>query len=196
MLLTALAFLYITYTSQDSDQSESKSTKLANHQLSNGTNKNTKNDHDHSDQHSHSKIKYTVKQKKVLSKARSMVYEEEVERVNKMTNNYPESREELISFISQNDPYKEANISIKPHTVDSVKQNQIGALKVLALKTIHLKEQSNQARIKFYEDLLSRAKDPTIIKILKASIASARQGRNFLKDFPDAIHNGPSEKTN
>lgn len=199
MLLLALAFLYLNYNSKnnhdhDIHDKHANSNKDSHHEkhvdskTQKSTDKLNKVSHDHSD-----KTEYTAQEKDIIKKTRSLSYEKETERVREMTKNYPKSREEIIQFVSKNDPYKEANIAVKPHTVDSIKQNQIGALKVLALKNVHLKETNNQSRIKFYEDLLSKAKDPTIVKILKASIDSAKQGRDFSKDFLDGVENQPLE---
>jgi hypothetical protein len=195
VLILVLAFLYVRYTGTANDSHEHGEHE-AKHDNTNST-KDFKAPHNAQSTHvGHQEIKRTPKEKEILKRIRSFSYEDETKRIKTMTNDYPQSREQIIDFVSEKDPYKDAKIEIKPHTIDSIKQNQIGALKVLALKTISLKEKNNFKRVKFYQDLLAQAKDPTIRKILKASINSAKQGRDFLKDFPDAINNGPADQEN
>ncbi len=197
VLILVLAFLYVRYSDTRNSSHEHENDYDHEHEQVGQDQSGSKAAKQKKTAAKDSQVKSnSVTQKEIIKKIRSFSYEEETKRINKMTSQYPETRQQIIDLVSKSDPYKDAKIEIEPHTVDSIKQNQIGALKVLALKSIETKEKDISKRVKFYQDLLAQAKDPTIIKIARAGLESAKQGRPFLKDFIDGINNGPAKKEN
>lgn len=114
-------------------------------------------------------------------------YQNEVLRVQELVKRFPKSKPELLSIVIDKDIYKESNKEVKPHSISEIQQNQMGAVKVLALRELMSREQSDQALVSDLDYIIQNAKDPTIVKIAQAAKESVSKGRSFFDDFVDGL---------
>lgn len=115
--------------------------------------------------------------------------QEEVQRLETMVAQLPNSRPQLIQFINQPDPYQRK--VIKPHTLSEQTQMKIGAVKVIALREL-MKNQTDLKQLsKDLRQVAQAAQDPTIRRIAKAADDSLSQGRSFFDDFLDGLEGLP-----
>jgi HD superfamily phosphohydrolase len=101
----------------------------------------------------------------------------------------PEALDELIVIALGEDFYKERGQEPKPHSLNEIKQNQQGALKVMALQGIVKSSKNRSTTASNLNRIISESKDPTIRKIAKAMLDSHKKGRSFVKDFGDGVLN-------
>ena len=114
-------------------------------------------------------------------------YKEEIAKIKMLASQLPASKSKLIALITKNDIYKEEGREIKPHSQDEIKQNQIGAAKVIALRSLIEHKQDAQVTKDDLEKVINEAADPTITKIAQAALSSLNQGRPFFNDFLDGL---------
>ncbi len=114
-------------------------------------------------------------------------YKNEVRKVQKLSENFPESKGDLLILINNADPFKENGRVVKPHTRDELTQRKIGAIKILALKTLIEKETKKDLLKRDLINISRNALDPTITQIAKAALESEEQGRSLFDDFNEAI---------
>lgn len=95
-------------------------------------------------------------------------------------------KEDLISVIIEEKSVNHHN----PHSVEAIRENKRGALKVLALKKL-VTSLNKQEQTSLLIEIINRAKDPTIAKIASSYLKSLKQGRSFFKDFKTAIEDLP-----
>jgi hypothetical protein len=89
----------------------------------------------------------------------------------------------------QEDVFKSRHIEVRPHTLNEITQNQMGAVKVMALRALFENEKDPQRLMNDVNAVIQTAKDPTIVEIAKAARESLQKGRPFFKDFLDGIAN-------
>lgn len=114
-------------------------------------------------------------------------YKKEVQKVRNLSQNFPESKLELLAIITTKDPFKAVNKTPKPHTTDELLQRKIGAVKVLALRALVINEQNKNTLKKDLISIALNAGDPTITHIAKAMLKSAEDNRSFFDDFNNGL---------
>lgn len=114
-------------------------------------------------------------------------FDDQVKNVNQLSKKYPKSKPQLISIITEEDPFKSQESGVKPHTTDVLVQRKIGAVKVLALNTLLSKELNKDQLKRDLINIARTAKDPTISEIAKAALKSEEDGRSLVDDFSDGI---------
>jgi Asp-tRNA(Asn)/Glu-tRNA(Gln) amidotransferase B subunit len=128
---------------------------------------------------------------KLIHGTKNFQYQRELAKVGRLLKSYPASKNQLLELVTEQDPFKISGNEAKPHTVSEIVQNQMGALKVMALRGLVEGEQDSQVVENILESIISRAKDQTMVHISKAVLEARRQGRSLFKDFPDAIADMP-----
>jgi hypothetical protein len=118
---------------------------------------------------------------------KSFSYKEESQRIRELIKKLPQSESQLIAFITKEDYFKAHFKEIKPHSFNEITQNQMGALKVLALKALVSQKMGSQNIQRRLNIVIQKAKDPTIVNIAKAALESTKKERPFFKDFADGI---------
>jgi hypothetical protein len=150
-------------------------------------------DHDHNDMNQHSHSSSTDQETDSLDQSmRNKVvegfsFEDDVQKLEALASQYPESKNQIITLIQKEDPFKSRKIKVRPHTSDELTQRKMGAIKVLALKTLLQKETNRDLLKRDLENISNRALDPTIVEIAKAALKSENEGRSFIDDFSDGV---------
>ncbi len=126
--------------------------------------------------------------------ATSFSYQDEVRYVRQLVAKLPTSKPRLLKLIQQPDPFKEQGRTVEPHTLAEQTQNQMGAVKVLALREL-MKNQNDITQLsKDLQQVAQAAQDPTIRRIAEAAEQSLDQGRSFFDDFLDGLERLPLEE--
>ncbi len=121
-------------------------------------------------------------------------YQDQIRNVQNLVAKFPASRPQLLQIIQRPDPYKEKGQTVEPHTLQEQTQNQMGAVKVLALREL-MKNQTNLTQLaKDLHHVAEAAEDPTIRRIAKAAEESLDQGRSFFDDFLEGLDRLPLEE--
>ena len=118
-------------------------------------------------------------------------FDTESKKVTRLAAELPGSKPELIAIITQEDIYKKREV--KPHSLDELTQNQMGAVKVMALRALMSKDAHSKVIKQDLNLIIQSAKDPTIVKIAKAAQESLDKGRPFFDDFLQALSDMPLE---
>ena len=111
----------------------------------------------------------------------------EAQKVQDLARDLPATKTKLIEILSQEDHFKQGEKEVRPHSIDELTQNQIGAVKVLALKALMEQDTDDETLKKDLNHIIKNAKDPTIVKIARAAKGSIDQGRSFFDDFVEAV---------
>lgn len=124
-------------------------------------------------------------QRKPQGKIASDSFKNQLDKVADLSKKYPESKPQLLDIITKEDPFKTKGI--EPHTNDEIMQRKLGAVKVVALRSL-LEKETDQDTLKRDLINISRlAKDPTIHHIAKAALKSVEDGRSFFDDHLDGV---------
>jgi hypothetical protein len=118
-------------------------------------------------------------------------YETEKINVAQLAKQLPQSRQQLLDIAVKADVYKKEKKSVDAHTMDDITQNQMGAIKVMALRALMTQEKDTETIKDDLNYVIQKAQDPTIVKVAKAAKSSLEKGRPFFKDFLDAISGMP-----
>lgn len=119
--------------------------------------------------------------------AEKFSFENEAKKVQELIRQWPASHGELLEVVVQADLFKEQKKPIDPHSLDEIQQNQMGAIKVLALRELIKQDRDPLAIMKDLDYIVQRAQDPTIVKIATAAKESLVKGRSFFDDFVGGI---------
>lgn len=143
--------------------------------------------HDHQHEHVETEESTTLRKPSNTSPKIQFSYKNEVRKVQKLSENFPESKDKLLTLINNADPFKKDGRSVRPHTSDELTQRKIGAVKILALKALIEKETQKDILKRDLVNISRNALDPTITQIAKAALESEEQGRSLFDDFNEAI---------
>ena len=116
-----------------------------------------------------------------------------LEQVFKLSEIYPKDKEKLLQIAKSPNPFLEEKIEVKPHSVQDLKQEEFGAIKVMAMRTILEQEKDKSVILDDLSDIIREAQDPTIVAIAKSMKQSVTNNGDFAKDVTDALNNLPLE---
>lgn len=114
-------------------------------------------------------------------------FEEELKKVQRLSENFPESKPELIAIITSANPYKSTDLEIKAHSTDEILQRKIGAVKIVALRELVNRELDKDSLKKDLISIARTANDPTITKVARAALKSVENDRSLFDDFRDGV---------
>jgi len=183
-LLTALALCFFTFKYFTTNPHQEKNHIFLEKKESDRYRKTKHQDHSsHNHSPSQKEKKITLKQSEDLDKLSQFSFKKEQLKIDKMLGQYDKNKKELISIITSPDPY--LDLPVSSHSLHSLKKNQHGALKVLALRKVAIKESQKKD---FFKNIFNEAKDPTIKKIANAALELLKQGsQDPLKDITNGI---------
>lgn len=183
-LILGLAFFYFKKENKPNDKSTvyttEENTTSGLEAAENTENIQTEAHEGHNHDHEQSETAPTETQK-------NFDYKKEAEKIFKLKDSFPESKDELIALIKAENLFKK----VRAHSVGEIHQRQAGALKVLALKTLFEQESNKNLLKNNLLDIAQTAKDTTIANMAKAALKSAEEGRPFFKDYPEGLANMP-----
>ena len=140
----------------------------------------------HTHDHSHTDTNHTHQKK--YSKPIDFSYQTESKKLLELIQNFPQSKSELLKVITTENPIKNP----KPHSLSSLQQQQIGGLKVLALRSLYEKQRTQKTTLaKDLSYIAQSAKDPSLAAMAQDALSSLDSGRPFFKDRLDGIQNLP-----
>ena len=125
-------------------------------------------------------------QKSEISEKDKMTMLTKEQILNKISRSENVDKKDLISVIIE----EKSSNNYDPHSVEAIRENKKGAMKVLALKKL-VTSLNKQEQTSLLIEIIDRAKDPTISKIAASYLESLKQGRSFFKDFKTAIEDLP-----
>lgn len=140
--------------------------------------------HDHDHQH-HSKDSHKSSSTQVQEVTREG-YLEQVKYIEELGADVTKNKKKLLSIVLAEDIYKGKDRNVEPHSIDEIRQNQQGALKVMALRAL-MKQEENDVLTDDLNDIITEAKDPTIRNIASAALDSLKKGRPFFTDFLNGL---------
>jgi hypothetical protein len=121
-------------------------------------------------------------------------YREETKAIAELVSRLPQSKPILLEMIEKEDVFKNPKTHLKEHSIDEITQNQLGAIKVMALRAL-IKAEKDPDQIKQDIDhIIQAAKDPTIVKIAQAARDSIDKGGHFPDDLLNGIDQMPLKK--
>lgn len=106
---------------------------------------------------------------------------------------YPKEKEKLLRIVKKPNPFLEEKIKVEPHSVQDIRQEEYGAIKVMAMRVILEQEKDQSIILQDLSDIIREAEDPTIVAIAESMKKSVTNNRDFTKDVTDAINNLPIE---
>lgn len=118
-----------------------------------------------------------------------------IEEVFKLSEVYPKQKEKLLQIAKKPNPFLEEKIKVEPHSVQDLKQEEYGAIKVMAMRVILDKEKDKSIILQDLSDIIREAEDPTIVAIAESMKKSVTNNRDFTKDVTDALNNMPIEES-
>gem|GEM_PF-4832322 len=121
----------------------------------------------------------------------SFSYTEAQRNLQKLEAEYPNSKKQLMQIITSENFYQDQLSEPKPHSAEEWTQMQRGAIKVMALRALISKGQSQQEIQANLQNIIDSAKDLTIKNLAQAALKSSEEGRPFFKDLLNAIEDMP-----
>jgi len=114
-----------------------------------------------------------------------------MDEVFKLSDSYPEEKERLLAIAKSPNPFLEQKITVNPHTTQDIKQEELGAIKVMAIRVILEKEKSKATILNDLSNIIREAQDPTIVAIAESMQRAVKNNRDFSNDYIEAINNMP-----
>lgn len=118
-------------------------------------------------------------------------FEQETVKVTELAKKLPQSKSQMMAIILKEDIFKSGKRTVRPHTIDEITQRQMGALKVMALRSIMSSETDPGVIRRDLDEVIKNAQDPTIVKIAQAAKDSLDKGRSFFDDFLNGLASLP-----
>ncbi len=112
----------------------------------------------------------------------------EILKIKALVGNFPQSKPQLISIITSENPFHSKKKEAKAHSREELLQRKAGAVKILALRKLVELEKDKTNLMHDLITISRNAKDPSLAKIAKASLLSLEQGRSFFDDFRNGVN--------